>query len=156
MNSEVLAVVTASAPRRWFGIATLAALGGLLLYVALSTSPTMPWRLFLLVVGGVSLWLADATRRATEHSIVLTVDGLRMSTGEEIAPLDQIVSVKRGTFDLKPSNGFSVILKHPRSRRWQPGMWWALGRRVGVGGVTPAHQAKPMAQMLETLLNERD
>ncbi len=125
-----------------------------MIYLALSTSPTLPWRLFLLGVGGLSLWLADATRRATETSIVLTTDGLRSSDGEEIALLDQITAVKRGTFDLKPSNGFSVILKQPRTRRWQPGMWWAIGRRVGVGGVTPASQAKPMAMMLESLLAE--
>jgi hypothetical protein len=39
-------------------------------------------------------------------------------------------------------------------RRWQPGLWWRLGKRVGVGGVAPGHQTKAMAQIIEALLAE--
>jgi hypothetical protein len=55
-------------------------------------------------------------------------------------------------FDMKPSNGFALKLKKARTRRWQPGLWWAIGRRVGIGGVTPGSHSKTMAQMLEALL----
>lgn len=152
---EVLASISASGPRRVFGIATLAVLGGLLLYLGLSTSPSPLWQVFLLVLGVLVLLLAEKTRRATERVIQLTHAGLFTDQGEEIAKLDVIVGVKRGMFDLKPSNGFSLVLSTSRSRRWQPGMWWAWRRRVGVGGVTPGSQAKTMAQILEALLVER-
>ncbi|MBO6897358.1 MAG: hypothetical protein JJ868_08310 [Shimia sp.] len=152
---EVLATITASPMRRLFGMTTLFLLGGVLIYIALTTTPALHWRLFLLVIGGLTLWLAETTRRATEHSIELTRDGMRSTSGEEIAALDDIAAIKRGMFDLKPSNGFTVHLKKPRSRRWQPGLWWAFGRRVGIGGVTPGSEAKSMAQILEALLVER-
>lgn len=152
---EVLATITASPMRRLFGMATLMVLGGVLIYVALTTSPALHWRLFLLVLGGLVLWLAEATRRATDNSIELTMEGMRSSNGDVIAPLENIVEIRRGMFDLKPSNGFTVALKEPRSRKWQPGLWWAYGRRVGVGGVTPGSQAKAMAQIIEALLIER-
>ncbi|SFL96510.1 hypothetical protein [Shimia aestuarii] len=156
MQDEVLAVVRASAPRRWFGIGVMAVLGGLLIYLALSTPPSLGWQVFLIVFGVAALWLAETTRKATEHEVQLTSKGLRSSSGEEIASVDQIARVERGTFAMKPSNGFLLRLKEPRSRRWQPGLWWAMGRRVGIGGVTPGSQSKVMAQMLEALLAERD
>ncbi|MCP4820329.1 MAG: hypothetical protein GY883_14140, partial [Shimia sp.] len=58
-------------------------------------------------------------------------------------------------FDMKPSNGFAIKLKQSRGRRWQPGLWWSLGRRVGIGGVTPGAHSKEMAQMLEALLVQK-
>ena len=72
-----------------------------------------------------------------------------------IALIDEIERVERGMFAMKPSNGFLLRLKSRRQRSWQPGLWWALGRRVGIGGVTPGSQSKVMAQMLEALLVER-
>ncbi|MBO9400638.1 hypothetical protein [Shimia sp. R9_3] len=154
-ETEVLATIRASGPRRVFGIGTLALLGGLLVYLALATSPALIWQVFLLVLGVLSLWLAESTRRATENTIQLTRAGMATDSGEVIAPLDDIAAVKRGMFDLKPSNGFTVVLKTSRPRRWQPGLWWALGKRVGIGGVTPGSEAKSMAQILEALLVER-
>ncbi len=152
MSETPLAIVAATGPRRWFGISTLAVLGALLVYLAFSTTPSLSWQLFLLVVGAAALWLAEKTRRATENHIILTAEGIFSSAGEEIATLDNVEAVKRGTFDLKPSNGFTVILKERRTRRWQPGLWWTLGRHVGIGGVTPGSQSKVMAQMLEGML----
>ncbi len=154
-ETEVLATIRASGPRRVFGIGTLAILGGLLVYLGLATSPAPLWQVFLLVLGVLALWLADSARRATNNTIELTRKGLATDAGEEIAALDNIATIKRGMFDLKPSNGFTVVLKSPRSRRWQPGLWWALGRRVGIGGVTPGSEAKSMAQIIEALLVEK-
>lgn len=155
MQDEVLTVVRASAPRRWFGIIVMAALGGLLIYLAMSRPPALQWQVFLIGMGVFALWLADATRRATENQIELTHDGLRSSSGEVIALIDEIERVERGMFAMKPSNGFLLRLKKRRQRSWQPGLWWALGRRVGIGGVTPGSQSKVMAQMLEALMVER-
>ncbi|MEP2533408.1 hypothetical protein [Shimia sp.] len=156
MQEEVIAVVGASAPRRWFGILVMGALGGLLIYLGLSTAPALQWQVFLIGLGLVALWLTDATRKATEFQIELTMEELRSSSGEVIATLDQIAQVERGTFAFKPSNGFLIRLKEPRSRRWQPGLWWCLGRRIGIGGVTAGSQSKAMAQILQVVLHEKN
>ena len=157
-NQEVLAVVRASMPRRWLGVTMLAALGLLLLYTAMSRPPeNLFWQLFLLVIGGLALWGAERMYRATAYAVELTEAGLRSTSGEMIAPMEEIVAVDRGTFVFKPSNGFLLKLSAPGtpSRRWAPGLWWRVGRRVGIGGVTPGAQAKMMADMLAAMLIER-
>lgn len=157
MTNEVMATVSASIPRRWLGVGVMATLGVLLLYIAFAIPPgAFLWQAFLVTIGVAALALAEKTRRATERSVELTAEGLRDSSGELIAPIDQIAKIERGTFAMKPSNGFLVRLKTPRARRWLPGLWWATGRRVGIGGVTPGSQTKFMAQMLEAMLAEQD
>ncbi|MEX0349821.1 MAG: hypothetical protein AB3N15_10400 [Paracoccaceae bacterium] len=154
MSDEVLAVVEASAPRRWFAIAVLFALGVLLFYVALATPPAPGWQLFLIGAGGLSIWLALQLYRATEHRIELTATQLR-SNGIVIAEIAEIESLDRGAFAFKPSNGFLMRTKNPGGRIWQPGLWWRLGRRIGIGGVTPGSQGKFMAEAIATLIAER-
>lgn len=157
MSEEILATVSTSPPRRWLGIGVMATLGALLLYVAFAVPPgKLLWQAFLIGLGLAALGMSEKTRRGTEGSVELTKDGLRDSNGEVIATLDQIVAVDRGMFAMKPSNGFLIRLKTAQPRRWLPGLWWRLGRRVGIGGVTPGPQTKAMAQMLEILIAERN
>jgi hypothetical protein len=155
-NTPYLASAAASVPRRWMGVGMLALLGGLLLYVALSTPPeNVFWQVFLIVLGLASLGLAEKMRRATELSIHLTEAGLHDSTGEVIASIEEISRIERGTFAFKPSHGFTVQLTKAQPRRWKPGIWWRMGRRVGIGGVMPGGQTKFMAEMLQAMLAER-
>ncbi|SFK52686.1 hypothetical protein [Shimia haliotis] len=154
-NNEVLSTVAASGPRRWMGVGTMGLLGAILIYVAFTTAPALGWQLFLVVTGVAALVLADAARRATAHVIELTETELRVSNGEVITTVDNIELVRRAMFDMKPSNGFALKLKTPRARRWQPGLWWAQGRRVGIGGVTPGAQGKEMAQFIEALMAQK-
>ncbi|WP_171006756.1 hypothetical protein [Shimia litoralis] len=156
MDQDVLATVGASTPRRWFGVGTMALLGGLLVYLGLAVPPaSLGWQIFLLAMGALALWLAEATRKASARTIELTKEGLRDDTGEIIAPIDEIVRVERGTFAMKPSHGFVLRLKTRSAARWRPGLWWVLGKRVGVGGVATGAHTKAMAQILEALLAER-
>lgn len=156
MHDEVLAVVRASPPRRWLAVAVLMATGALLLYVALAAPPAPLWQLFLIIMGALVLWLGLRLYQATQHAIELTRTELRTSAGEIIVPVAEIKAVDRGTFAFKPSNGFLVHTTNPGGRTWQPGLWWRLGRRIGVGGVTPAAQAKFMSEMLALMLLEDD
>jgi len=156
MENQVLAVVRASALRRDLGLSMLGGLGALLIFIAVFRPPASPgWQVFLLGLGVVALWGMERMRRATAQAVELTRAGLRSSDGEVIAPIDQIASVDRGPFAFKPSNGFILRLKSSAPRRWQPGLWWRLGRRVGIGGVTPGAQAKAMAERIAMLLAER-
>ena len=156
MSNEILAEVGASVPRRWLAVAMQGLLGFILVYVAMNTPPSFGWQIFLVVFGFASLGMAFRTFRATRDRIILTREGLTSSTGEETMPLDVIKKVERGVFALKPSNGF-MLIAHSKAEtaRWAPGLWWRLGRRVGVGGVAPGHQTKAMAQIIEALLVER-
>ncbi|MGD9862971.1 MAG: hypothetical protein AB7S99_07145 [Pseudodonghicola sp.] len=155
VQDEVLVTVGVSTLRRWMGVLALLGFGGVVLYVALATPPAPAWQAFLLVIGALALWLADRMRRATEHRLELTRSELRSSDGTRIAAIEDIEGLDRGTFAFKPSNGFLVRTRTPGGRLWRPGLWWRLGRRVGVGGVTSAPQTKAMAQVLEALLAER-
>ncbi len=153
MNEEILATVHASGPRRFIGVASLFLLSGLLIYIALAQPPeNLFWRLFLFVLGGATLWLSEMMRRATLMTVELTETHLRCSDGRVIAEVSQIASLDRGTFAFKPSHGFLVRLKDKAPACWQPGLWWRLGRRVGIGGVTPGPQTRIMADMIAAML----
>jgi len=155
--SDVLATLSASKFRRLFGVGVLLCLGFGLIYLALARPPaSLGWQIFLLAVGLLALVLGEKMRRATQGKVVLTAEGLFDGEGRLLAPIEEIEAVERGPFAMKPSNGFTVRLSKARGRGWAPGLWWRLGQRLGVGGVTPAAQAKLMSEALTMLMMERD
>ena len=147
-ENGVYASFGASSVRRIFACGVLFGLGGLLIYVGLVRPPEPGWLVFLLAMGVGSLWIGERLRRATKIDIELTETEVRDSAGSLLAHLDDVVSVERGAFALKPSNGFTLVLRKRAPRAWVPGMWWRLGNRVGVGGTTPAGPAKFMAEQV--------
>jgi hypothetical protein len=114
------------------------------------------WRAVLLGLAAVVALGASRMWRATAQSVELTRAGLTDTTGRMLAPIDQIRSVERGAFAFKPSNGFLVRLKTPQPRGWAPGLWWSLGRSLGVGGVTNRDEGKLMAEVLSEMVRARD
>lgn len=156
-DSEVLATITASAPRRWLAVACLLGLAFLLIYIAIARPPALGWQVFLLGLGGGALWVAERMRQVTRRVIELTATELRDSSGTVIARLDEIENVDRGFFAFKPSNGFLVRTRKPAGpRAWNPGLWWRIGRQIGVGGVTPGSQTKMASDILQALVAQRD
>lgn len=156
-DNEVLAVARASMGRRILGLSSLSLLGFLLIYVAFSQSPALLGQIFLIAVGSGALWLANAMRLSTSGSVELTPLMLRSSDGTVIARIEDIVSMDRGVFAFKPSNGFLLKTKPGTTgRQWRPGLWWQMGRRVGIGGMTPGHQTKFMSELLSALMAKRD
>ncbi|MCE8518264.1 hypothetical protein KBY24_01875 [Ruegeria pomeroyi] len=156
MQDEVLATIEASAPRRWMALVVLTVLGGLLIYVAVVTPPAVVWQVFLIVLGALTLWLAQRMFQATAGRVEMTATELRGSDGTVIARIADIEALDRGVFAFKPSNGFLLRTSVPGGRTWQPGLWWRMGRRIGIGGVTPGSQTKFMAEMLSAMMAERD
>lgn len=154
---QVVARVEASGGRRVFGLAVLVGLGLILIWLGLfEPGGSVLLRVLILAAGAAVIWAAREMQRATAMAVILTDDGLHDSAGEVIAPIDSIASVDRGTFAFKPSNGFLVRLSEPGARRWRPGLYWRFGRRVGVGGIAHAAQAKAMADALAIMLVERN
>ena len=148
-------VLAASPARRVFGIGMLVALGALLVWVGAAAMPSVPAALAFWAAGAATLWSAALTKSATSDTIRLSRDGLYSSDGVLVAELDNVAGVEFGLFAFKPSNGFALRLKRPMRSVWRPGLWWRIGRRVGVGGVTPRAEAKIMAETIAALLNER-
>ncbi|WP_299546791.1 hypothetical protein [uncultured Tateyamaria sp.] len=154
-EGEVIATINASPGRRILGIGSLWILSLMVIYVAIVRPPEIGWQLFLFALGGGSIWIAEKMRRATALTLELTPEELRDSSGQVVARTDDIQSLDRGMFAFKPSNGFLLRLNGSDGRAWRPGLWWRLGNRVGVGGMTPGHQAKFMAEILSAMIAER-
>ena len=97
-------------------------------------------------------------RRATSNAIELTATILRDSDGTVIARIEDIEHIDRGVFAFKPSNGFLLRTKAGTggTREWRPGLWWRMGRRIGIGGMTPGRQTKYMAEAIATIIATRD
>lgn len=156
-TDDVITELYASPTRRVLGVGMLLVLGGLLVYTGLAHPPAvLGWQVFLLGMGALSLWIAERMRQATTRGVQLTEAGLRGSDGEVIATMEDIHSVDRSIFVFKPSNGFVVRLKTSARARWMPGLWWRMGKRIGIGGVTPGGAGKIMADMLGAMLLKRD
>ncbi len=155
MEQEVLARARASAGRRGLGVGTLGCLGALLIYLAFAHPPAeIAGKAILVVIGVLALWAANRMRLATRYVIELTHTEIRCSNGERIAAIADIQAVDRGTFAFKPSNGFIIKLKSTGKARWQPGLWWQVGKRIGIGGVMPGSQTKSMAEIISALKME--
>lgn len=155
-SDTVHAVVRPSSGRRGVGIGALAILGGLLLYLGLTQGNGAGAQMFLIFAGLAGIAAAEALRRGSGRTLELTTTELRDSAGNRLALVSDILRVERGAFAFKPSNGFLVRTSVPGPFYWAPGLWWRIGRRVGVGGVTSASATKAMAEILAFQLAERD
>ncbi len=155
--SDVIAVLKASAPRRAMGVGMLAILGALLVYLAMVETPgELTYTVFMIIVGVAALYNARRMWFATGVELQLTNEALTSSTGELVCRVDQIEKVDRGMFAFKPSNGFLIKLKEPMPRGWAPGIWWRVGTRIGVGGVTAPAEGKMLADTLSAMVAKRD
>ncbi|CUH65572.1 hypothetical protein TG4357_01943 [Thalassovita gelatinovora] len=157
VQEKILATAQASLSRRWMGIGMFVVLGALLIALAFATpsSSALGLQVFLILCGAVAIAFAVKMHAATRLGLRLTETALCDSDGTEIARIEDIVRVNRGTFAFKPSHGFMLQLAQPRGRRWQPGIWWRMGRRVGIGGVLPGGQTKAIAEVLQVMISER-
>lgn len=147
--TQPIASLHASPIRRVLAVGVLFATGFLLLGLVVMQPPaSVGWTIYLIVMGAATLWIATRLTQATAHQVLLTDEGLFDSRGICICRMEDIADVERGVFAFKPSNGFLVRLNQSMPRAWAPGLWWRFGRKVGVGGVTPAAQAKFMAEVM--------
>jgi hypothetical protein len=139
----------ASTARAYMAVMVLFIFGFLMVSVALKTPSISGLSMMLFVlVGGVALYGAYAVWRVIGTSLRLTADELRDNEGRLVCLVKDVKSVESGTFAFKPSNGFMIVLKARTSSGWAPGLWWAFGTRIGVGGVTSSGAGKAMADVL--------
>lgn len=147
-----------SRPRLALGTGILCLLGGLVLEVAVTGAFGFGARLMLLALASAAFLLAYALWRTGRLTLELDKEGLREAgpEGRVVARLEEIRSVDRGVFAFKPSSGFVLSLKRSAPAAWSPGLWWRIGRRVGVGGLVPAWQTKVVAEAITLELARED
>ncbi len=156
VEQEVLAVIRPTIWRRTVAIGALTALGVLMVWLAFGAGPAaLVWKVIAIGAGCSVLVLVDRLRRATAVSLELTASELRESSGRVLCRTDQIVSIDRSAFAFKPSNGLLVRLDTAQPLAWAPGLWWRFGKRIGIGGVTSAAEAKFMAEAITLMLMQR-
>lgn len=155
--SDVITGVVPSVFRRIFGAGVLYILGGMLIYIAFVQPPQALHILFLLIVfGAIAIYGGYRMWKITGRMIELTEQELRLSDGTLICQIEDVVKVDRSLFAFKPSNGFLITLKTSEPAAWAPGLWWRIGKRIGIGGLTSNAECKLMADTMSALLAERD
>lgn len=153
---EVLVVARPTPLRRFIALGTLNGLGAVTLVMALSQSAAVYGSGLLFVTGGLSLGMAEVIRRSTARGVELTRAALRETDGAIIAQTADVVRVDRGVMAIKPTNGFVFQTRAAERRNWRFGIWWRVGRHVGIGGMLPPPQTKVMADTLAALIQARE
>ena len=152
---DVIATLEPTLGRRWFGVFVLSILGSLLIIFTMTQSPEdLSLKIVFLIVGLLFIWQAQWNLRVTKYGLYLTKEGLFDAQNSLICPLYNMAEVDRGMFAFKPSNGFLIRLHEAQPKGWAPGLYWRLGRRLGIGGATDPSQNKAMARALELLIME--
>lgn len=111
----------------------------------------------MILISAAGAFLALRFWKSTATGLELTLTELRESGGRRLVLVDDIVAVERGAFGvIKPTNGFVLVIRGKMPAAAQPGIWWRLGKRIGVGGLTGAGEGKAMAELLEEIIKRRE
>lgn len=154
--SEIIAKIEPSLGRRWLGVVALGLGGALLIGLLIMRPPTgLLAQVGMAVLAGACLWQAQWNLRVTSLGLYVTRQGIFDTSGQQIVALSNIMELDRGVFAFKPSNGFLLRLDEPEPAAWAPGLYWRLGRRLGIGGATNPAQTRKLAETIEILLMER-
>jgi hypothetical protein len=154
-KGEVIIAVRPSLFRRAVAAIAMVAAAGLLISAALQGAGPF-WQSLLVMMGLGMCYLAWRFWQATAVGLELTREALRDSDGRLLFAVADVQRIDRGIFAMKPTNGLTIHLTRAAEPAWQPGLWWRLGKRVGIGGVTAPSQARAIADTLALLEAERD
>jgi len=154
--SDIIVKIQPSPARRLFGVVILSLSALVMLnfaFAGATHSVAMKFTLFVMAV--VFLWQAQANLRFGNASLILTREGLFDDKGTLICRLSNMTLIDRGWFSFKPSNGFLIRLREAEKWKWSPGIYWRIGRRLGVGGSISPSQTKEMSDKLVLLMQEK-
>lgn len=154
-QSNILAEVGIAPARKLLLVGALFALGVVIIGFSWTSEANLLGRSALFVMGAFCVYQGEKIRRTPDLYLQLTDKGLFQSDGTVLATSEQMKSIDRGALALKPSNGFVLVLNEKLPNAWVPGLWWRLGKRVGVGGVASAGAAKFMAEQLAIMLKPK-
>lgn len=146
---DILIGIGGSLLRRVVGTGAIGLIGTSFLWHGyqqlIATGEGLP--LILLAVAG--FYGAQRFWRSSATGLVLTPTELRDTRGRQIVRVADIVAVNRDTFAMiKPTNGFVIAVRDKLPATISPGIWWRLGKRIGIGGLIGAGEGKAMAELL--------
>ncbi len=155
-ESETLMELTISPIRRIFALVVLFMLGLLLIWNGLMLpGAAIALKLLLMLMGAAVLWLGIKMYDRTRGGLILTKEALWDYRGTCLIRMEDVVAMEKGVFALKPSNGFMLRGTQAPGNLWAPGMYWRVGTRVGVGGITNAREAKSMIEVIVALTSDQ-
>jgi len=142
-------ILRVSRPRNYFGVGVTVLLGVLLIWISIIAPPaSLFWLFVLLVTGAASIWAGVRLAGVSGNGLKLTENAIVSLDGEVLCRLEDIRKVDRGFAAFKPAGGFLIRLHTKGARAWVPGLWWRLGKTVGVGGVIRAGEGRAMAELI--------
>lgn len=157
-DDDVLIRLPSSPLRRWALMLLVALFAAIFLQVGVELPMERPLvKIGAMLLGLLCIWQVIQLWKAGGRVIELTATELRENgTGRILARLEDIDRIDRSIIAWRPATGFLILLKQP-SRRWAttPGMWWRVGRRIGIGGITPKLEGKAMSELLAEMLRSR-
>ena len=142
--------------RRIFGVVVLTVCGiFLLFYTLFAAQGGLFFRVVALLIGALFLWQAQWNLRVSNTTIILTKEGLYTANGDLICRVSNMLEIDNGWFSFKPSNGFLVRLYEAEDPKWARGLYWRIGKRLGVGGAIAPAEVKALSAQLSLLIRER-
>lgn len=157
-EDRVLIRLPASPLRRWTTMVLLAVFAAIFLQVGFELPLERPIaKIGAMLLGLAVIWQGVLIWRAGGRVLELTTSALiETGTGRVLARIEDIDRLDRSIIAWRPATGFLILLKQPASGlSGTPGMWWRIGRRIGVGGITPKLEGKAMAELLDEMLRSR-
>lgn len=127
----------------------------ILFYTVFAAQDALFFRVAALLIGALFLWQAQWNLRVSNTTITLTKEGLYAANGDLICRVSNMVEIDDGWFSFKPSNGFLVRLYEAEDPKWARGLYWRIGKRLGVGGAIEPAEVKALSAQLSLLIRER-
>ncbi|MEM0977526.1 MAG: hypothetical protein AAGJ34_08330 [Pseudomonadota bacterium] len=154
-DQETVLFAPISAGRYWFGIACLS-LPALFIVFALSQGVvTRLWAMgFLMAIASAFLWAAYRMYSVPRAGLLFDGRVLRTEDGLVVAALTDIDVVQTGIFAMRPSNGFSLIMKEADHLPTRPGIFWRQGKMIGIGGILAAAETRAIGRLMQAKLKE--
>jgi len=153
---EILIGVDASPIRRLIGVMALLALCAIVLWHGYQRYSDSGEGLITMLIALAGIYGALRFWQSSSIGLVLTPTELRETGGRQVVRVADITSVNREAFGIiKPTNGFVIVTRESLPAAISPGIWWRLGRRIGIGGLTGAGEGKAMAELLQEMLKWR-
>ena len=154
---EVLVSVKAEPARRLFGAGALFLLCVIVLWHGYKNYSLTDEGLVQIFLGLAGMFAALRFWRGSDNGLELTPTELRETRGRQIVRITDIVAVQREAFGIiKPTNGFVIVTREKLPAAISPGIWWRLGRRIGVGGLTGGGEGRAMVELLQEMLKRRE
>ncbi len=152
-NEKPLAIINPPTIKRYFFTILSLILSVLLLYEGFAIYFASGERLGFILVGLLLSGLTYLFYFNTGKALILYHDRMVSTDGELLFELHNISSIENGLFSFKPSNGVLFHLKEPMPSKWKLGLWWRIGKRVGIGGCTQKSSINLAVEIIKTNSN---